>query len=279
MKIICWGARGSLPVSGKEYSKYGGDTTCLEIRSAAGDTILVDCGSGVRRAGNRLVEEKVRHFSILLTHSHWDHILGFPFLKPIYHSDVEIDFHGCPFAQKSVQTVIAKIMEPPQFPINLGAIRAKMSFSDPCLSGVKIGSLTVTPIILSHPNQGLGYKFQENGSSFVFLTDNELRYRHPGGCRYEEYASFCSGADVLIHDAEFTEADYLKTKTWGHSTCSQAVELALAAGVKRFGLFHHNQDRPDAEVDAMVADCARLAGEKGSSLDCFGVTQETVIEL
>jgi len=279
MKITCWGARGSIPVSGKEYLKYGGDTTCLEIRSAAGDVVVVDCGSGVRRLGNRLVEEKLRRFTILFTHSHWDHILGFPFLKPVYDSKTKIDFHGCPFAQKSIQTVIAKIMEPPQFPVNLGAIRAQLAFNEPCLSGFKIGSLKVTPIILSHPNQGLGYKFQENGSAFVFLTDNELRYRHPGGCAYEEYAAFCSGAEVLIHDAEFTDEDYRRTKTWGHSTSAQAVGLALETKVERFGLFHHNQDRPDSEVDAMVADCRRLAGEKGSLLGCFGVTQETVIEL
>jgi phosphoribosyl 1,2-cyclic phosphodiesterase len=279
MKISCWGARGSIPVSGPEYLKYGGDTTCLEIRSAAGDVVVVDCGSGVRRLGNGLVEEGVRRFTILFTHSHWDHILGFPFLKPIYDSRTSIDFHGCPFAQKSIQTVIAKIMEPPQFPVNLGAIQAKLTFNEPCLTGFKIGSLQVTPIILSHPNQGLGYKFQENGSAFVFLTDNELRYRHPGGCEYKDYAAFCSGAEVLIHDAEFTETDYQRTRTWGHSTCEQAVGLALEAGVKRFGLFHHNQDRPDAKVDEMVAGCARLAGEKGSRLDCFGVTQQTVISL
>jgi ribonuclease BN (tRNA processing enzyme) len=279
VKIICWGARGSLPVSGREYIKYGGDTTCLEIRTAGGDIVVVDCGSGVRRVGNNLLKEKVRRFTILLTHSHWDHVLGFPFLKPVYDSKVKIDFHGCPFAQKSIQSVVAKIMEPPQFPINLGAIRAKMSFHDPCLKGIKVGTMKVTPIILSHPNQGLGYKFQENGATFVFLTDNELRHKHPGGCDYREYAAFCSGADVLIHDAEFTEEDYRRTRTWGHSTYKQALELALEAGVKRFGLFHHNQDRPDAEVDAMVEDCRRLAGEKGSPLDCFGVTQESAIEL
>ena len=279
MKITCWGARGSIPVPGPEYLKYGGDTTCLEVRSAAGDVVVVDCGSGVRRLGNRLVHEGIRRFTILFTHSHWDHILGFPFLKPIYDAKTRIDFHGCPFAQKSIQTVIAKIMEPPQFPVNLGAIQAKLKFHAPCLKGFKIGSLKVTPIILSHPNQGLGYKFQENGSAFVFLTDNELRYRHPGGRPYEEYAAFCSDAEVLIHDAEFTEAEYKRTRTWGHSAYEQAVGLALESGVRRFGLFHHNQDRPDAKVDEMVVDCARLAGEKGSRLDCFGVTQQTSFSL
>jgi ribonuclease BN (tRNA processing enzyme) len=279
MRIVCWGARGSIPVSGTEFLKYGGDTTCLEIRSATGDLVVVDCGSGIRRLGNRLVAEKARRLSILFTHSHWDHILGFPFFKPVYNPATRIDFYGCPFAQKSIRTIIEKIMEPPQFPISLGAIKAQMNFNDPCLQGFTIGSLRVTPIILSHPNQGLGYKFREDGKTFVFLTDNELRHQHPGGCRYDDYAAFCAGADVLLHDAEFRTEEYRKTRTWGHSTYRQALELALEAGVKRFGLFHHNQDRSDSEVDAMVESCRRCAAEKDSPLDCFGVTQDTVIEL
>lgn len=279
MKIIFWGARGSIPVSGPEYLKYGGDTTCVEIRSAAGDLVVVDCGSGVRPLGNRLVEEGRREMSILFTHSHWDHVLGFPFFKPIYDSRNKIDFFGCPFAQKSVRTVIEKIMEPPQFPINLGAIRARLTFHDPCLDGFEIGSLRIKPIVLSHPNQGLGYRFCENGSSFVFLTDNELFHHHDGGRPYEEYLAFARGADVLVHDAEFTEADYKKTKGWGHSTCEQAVELAVKAEAGRFGLFHHNQDRPDAEVDAMVETCRLSAAGRSSGPECFGVTQGTVLDL
>ncbi|MBI5241576.1 MAG: MBL fold metallo-hydrolase [Elusimicrobia bacterium] len=279
MKITCWGARGSIPVSGPEYLKYGGDTTCLEVRSSAGDVVVVDCGSGVRRLGNRLVEEHVRDITVLFTHSHWDHILGFPFFKPIYNAENRITFHGCPFAQRSIRTVIEKIMEPPQFPINLGAIRAELAFNDPCLEGVSVGSLKIKSIVLSHPNQGLGYRFEEDGKAFVFLTDNELDFQHPGGCRFRDYADFSAGADFLIHDAEFTEADYKRTRAWGHSTFGQALELALAAKARRFGLFHHNQDRPDSEVDAMVEDCRRIAAARHSPVECFALTQETVVEL
>ena len=239
----------------------------------------MDCGSGVRRLGNVLAREGVRRLSILFTHSHWDHILGFPFFKPLYDSAVAIDFFGCPFAQRSVRSVIKKVMQAPQFPINLGALKAQLRFHAFCLEAFRIGSLRIEPIVLSHPNQGLGFKFEEAGKVFVFLTDNELAYRHPGGRRFADYAAFCAGADILIHDAEFTDADYRRTRTWGHSTYRQALELALKAGVKRFGLCHHNQDRPDAEVDAMVRDCRRLAARKGRALDCFGVTQDTVLDL
>jgi len=239
----------------------------------------VDCGSGVRRLGNRLIKENTREISILFTHSHWDHILGFPFFKPLYYPKVSIEFFGCPFAQKSIRTVIRKVMEPPQFPVDLGAIKARLKFNASCLDGFVIGSLKITPALLSHPNKGLGFKFEENGKTFVFLTDNELRYRHPGGKDFDYYAAFCSGADVLVHDAEFTEADYERTRTWGHSTFTQALELALESKVKRFGLFHHNQDRSDSEIDAMVGECEKISARKSLSLDCFGVAQESIIEL
>lgn len=276
MRIRCWGARGSIPVSGPEHVKYGGDTTCLELTAASGDIVIVDCGSGIRRLGNRLVRDKVERFSVLFTHSHWDHILGFPFFKPLYAAGTRADFYGCPFAQRSIRDVIAKVMEAPRFPVDMSMLKAELRFQARCASAFRIGSLDILPVRLSHPNQGLGFKFSEAGKTFVFLTDNELRHAHPGGLRFSDYADFCSGADVLFHDAEFTEPEYGKTKGWGHSTWNQALELALAAGVKKFGLFHHNHDRDDAGVDALVADCRRAAG---SRLECFGVTQETVLEL
>jgi len=118
-----------------------------------------------------------------------------------------------------------------------------------------------------------------NHTLIELIADNELRYRHPGGKDFDYYAAFCSGADVLVHDAEFTEADYERTRTWGHSTFTQALELALESKVKRFGLFHHNQDRSDSEIDAMVGECEKISARKSLSLDCFGVAQESIIEL
>ncbi|UCC64239.1 MAG: MBL fold metallo-hydrolase, partial [Anaerolineae bacterium] len=114
---------------------------------------------------------------------------------------------------------------------------------------------------------------------FVFLTDNELTYRHPGGLDYGDYVAFSAGADLLFHDAEFTEQEYVTKKTWGHSVYRDALELALEAGVGRFGLFHHNQDRTDAALEAMVQDCQRIVGESGADLDCFAVAGGMEIEL
>ncbi len=275
MLIRCWGARGSIPVSGREYLRYGGDTSCIEIRTADDRIVIVDAGSGIRRLGNRLMEEKRFRYTILFTHTHWDHIMGFPFFRPIYRSGTRISLFGCPFAQNSVREMISRIMTPPNFPVSFDEIKAKIQYRDVCRETFRFGGLTVTSIPISHPDQGMGYRFEENGRSFVFLTDNELSHRHPGGMTYEDYRAFAEGADLLIHDAEYHPRDYRLTRTWGHSVYTDALRLGLDAGVGRLGLYHHNQERTDAAVDEIVADCQRIIADR--PLECFAVHQDLEI--
>ncbi len=125
----------------------------------------------------------------------------------------------------------------------------------------------------------MGYKFVENGKSFVFLTDNELAFKHPGGADFEDYRDFSADADLLIHDAEYTGEEYKKTRMWGHSVYEDALKLALNARVKKFGLFHHNQERSDAGIDEMLADCHETIARKNASLECFALHQGMEIEL
>jgi phosphoribosyl 1,2-cyclic phosphodiesterase len=279
MLIRCWGARGSIPVSGPEYLKYGGDTTCLEIRTADDAIIIVDAGSGIRRLGNRLLAEGRFEYSMVFTHSHWDHILGFPFFKPIYRKETSIHMCGCPFNQESVKEMIAKVMTSPNFPVDYNNVQARISYQESCRSTFAVHSMTIDPIRASHPNSGIGYKFSENGQTFVFLTDNELTHRHPGGLDFADYVRFAAGADLLFHDSEFTEEEYQAKKTWGHSTYRAALQLALDAGVKRFGLFHHNQERTDAALDEIVDKCRQIAAGQGSSLECFAAREGMEIRL
>jgi ribonuclease BN (tRNA processing enzyme) len=131
----------------------------------------------------------------------------------------------------------------------------------------------------SHPNEGVGYRITEDGKSFVFLTDNELTYRHNGGHDYAAYLKFSRNTDLLIHDAEYTETDYKKTRTWGHSVYTDALRLAMDAKVKRFGLFHHNQDRSDRGVDRMVQECRRIVAKQDQPLECFALSQGMEIRL
>ena len=279
MIIRCWGARGSIPVSGKQYLKYGGDTPCIEIRTKNNDVIIVDAGSGIRRLGHRLMEEKRRVFTMLFTHGHWDHIMGFPFFRPIYYRNTQIAMFGCPFTQTSVKYIISVIMAAPNFPVNFEDVKANIAYHESCGLEYVLNSMTVTSIPLSHPNQGVGYKFCEDGKSFVFLTDNELGHRHRGGMTFSDYRKFSAGADLLIHDAEYDDSEYKTKKAWGHSTYGDALRLSQEAGVKRLGLYHHNQERSDQQVDAFVRDCKKILRQNGSAMQCFAVRQDMEIEL
>ncbi|NTW07364.1 MAG: MBL fold metallo-hydrolase [Syntrophaceae bacterium] len=273
MIIRCWGARGSIPVSGKQYLRYGGNTTCLEIRNKNNDIIIVDAGSGIRELGNFLLAENQYTYNLLLTHAHWDHIMGFPFFKPIYAHRTSISVWGCSVAQASLKDMITGIMTPPNFPVDFTAINAGLSYQNTCVDSFQVGSMTITPVALSHPNQGNGYKFEEDGKCFVFLTDNELGVRHQGGLEYQDYVNFVQGADLLIHDAEYTEKEYEKTRGWGHSFYQDALKLALNAGVKNLGLFHHNQERVDDEVELIVDECQKEIARHEKQLECFAVRQ------
>lgn len=279
MVIRCWGARGSIPVCGEEYLKYGGDTTCIEIRSDKGEIIIVDAGSGIRKLGEQLINENQQKINLLFTHVHMDHILGFPFFKPFYFKEKQINIYGCSFSRNSLKEILAQTIAPPYFPVNLENFKAELSYYSVCRDVFFVDSLEVTPIFLSHPDKGVGYKFVENGKCFVFLTDNELDFIHPQGLEYKDYLSFSTNADLLIHDAEFTENEYKITRKWGHSFYRDALRLALEAEAKRFGLFHHNQDRPDFAIDHMVEDCQHIIKNRNANLECFAVYQGMEINL
>ena len=279
MYIKCWGSRGSTPVSGINYLKYGGDTTCIEIRTKSDDIIIVDAGTGIRRLGNQLITEGLYKYSFIFTHAHWDHLMGFPFFKPLYSKRAELQMHRCPFHSKFVETILSKVMAPPNFPVRYSDLKAKISYEEACPKAFEIGSVSVAPIPLSHPNGGSGYKFTEDGKSFVFLTDNELGLVHPGGLPADEYLKFSNETDLLFHDGEYTPKEYEKKIEWGHSTYTAALEIAIKAGVGKLGLFHINQERFDSEMDMIVEDCKNRIAEKGNKLDCFAVSGDMVLML
>lgn len=280
MKIKVWGCRGTLPTPGQDTLKYGGNTTCIEVRNKEGFLTIVDAGSGLRYLGKQLIqEEELTEICLMLTHSHWDHLMGFPFFLPAYFSRYKINVCGVASARNYMRQSLARQLEAPYFPVDFETLKAQFNFGcsgpgcDRCIH-IKIESIPI-----SHPNGGFGYRFNENGKRFVFITDNELGYQHPGGMLPEDYRIFCQDADVLFHDAQYTDMEYQKTKTWGHSTYRQAMDLALSAKVKRFGIFHHDPDRTDAELDEIVVELQNEAKAKGSALEVFAVYDGLTIEL
>lgn len=279
MQITCWGSRGSIPVSGKAYLKYGGDTTSLEIRTKSGDIIAVDAGTGIRRFGKRLVEENALGINFLFTHAHWDHLMGFPFFKPLYFKDARLLIHGCPFHSLFVESILSTVMAPPNFPVKYADVKAQMTYEKACPQEFKIGSVSVIPIPISHPNGGSGYKFIEDGKTFVFLTDNELGYRHAGGRRFNDYVEFAAGADLLIHDSEYTPEEYQTFIEWGHSVYTDVLKLAEQAKVKKLGLFHINQERTDDQMDDMVGTCQQYFDDNDLQIECVGVATDMTFEL
>ncbi|MHB8828765.1 MAG: MBL fold metallo-hydrolase [Syntrophales bacterium] len=277
MLIRCWGARGSVPVSGNDYVRYGGDTACIEVRTKQGSIVIIDAGTGIRRLGNLLLSEKKYDYTMIFTHVHWDHIIGFPFFKPVFQKKTKISILGCPWQIPAFREALATIMKVPYFPVNIESIKAKVDFTDFCQGKIQIDGMAITTIPLSHPNGGMGFRFEEDGRSFVYLTDNELGYRHPGGMKYADYVAFSKDADILVHDAEYIPAEYSATRKWGHSIYTDALRLALDAGAASLGLFHHNQDRKDADLDMIVEDCQKRAA--GKDIRCFAMNQEMELHL
>lgn len=280
MKITVWGCRGTLPTPGQSTLKYGGNTTCLEIRNNKGFPTIIDAGSGLRFLGKKLLqEENCKEMCLMLTHSHWDHLMGFPFFQPAYFSRFRINICGIQSARNYMRHSLARQLEAPYFPVDFEQLKAQFNFTCNGPGCDQCHNMKIETISLSHPNGGFGFKFTENGQHFVFLTDNELGYRQPDGKDPHEYAEFCRDADLLFHDAQYTDKEYLKTRTWGHSTYAQALKLAMDANVKRLGLFHHDPDRTDTELDTIVSELQKTVADAGSDLDVFAVKEGMTIEL
>jgi phosphoribosyl 1,2-cyclic phosphodiesterase len=275
MVVRIWGCRGSLTTSGRGVVRYGGYTTCVEVRLADGSVVIIDAGSGIHNLGRALLAEPgLSHVHLLLTHSHWDHLTGFPFFGPAYLERFRIHVRGGPDAKQSLNNYLRHQMDPPYFPVEFSKLKAGFDFDASEGAEMRIGGATVVPLPLSHPNGGYGYKLTEAGRSFVFLTDNEPGWGHPGGLRQEDYVEAARGAELLIHDAQYSDEEYEGgTRGWGHCTYARAAELAVAAGVRRFGTFHHDPDHDDREVDRGVRRCRAVIRERRAQVSCFGAAE------
>jgi len=284
MNIKIWGCRGSITSPGPSTLRYGGNSTCLEIRSTEGNVFVVDAGSGIRNLGKALIKEPtVSAIRFFFTHPHWDHLLGFPFFGPAYSEKYKITFCSGPHAEGSIQKYLSHQMEAPHYPISFSNLKANFNFSCESLKQVNgccpLGSIQCRAFPLSHPNGGFGFKFTEHGKTFIFLTDNELGFQHSGGLTRAQYVELCRGADLLLHDAQYTGEEYRRTRGWGHSTYRDATDLAVKAGVKRFGLFHHDPDRSDDDLDRQTEYCRKRIHQAGSPVECFACAEGDQIDL
>jgi len=251
--------------------RYGGDTSCVEVESDKGDLVILDAGTGLHAFGCRFASKASKKaVHLVCSHAHLDHIMGFPFFSPIFDEHTTLNVYGCPCANDSLETAIRKLMRTPYFPVDFSALPSEIIFNEVTAAPFKIGTLSFTPIRLSHPNGGCGYRIEERGKTLVFITDNELEYGAPG-FDAEYFESHCADADLLIHDAEYTDEEYKRYQSWGHSRYTDAIKLAIAAKVKRLGLFHINTRRTDDQMDAIVDDAKKILAESESNIECFGL--------
>jgi phosphoribosyl 1,2-cyclic phosphodiesterase len=271
MNIRCWGSRGSFPACGPEFKRYGGDTACIEVRSDRGDIIIIDAGTGIRKLGDLLDAQLPESIHLIFTHAHLDHIIGFPFLPPIYKENTKLHIYGPQTAVGSFDSVLKNIMRAPFFPVEFNKLKADITFHNIGAEPFRIGSFEIKPVELNHPNGGCGVRIEENERSFVFITDNELM-NDPAFKPMAYFESFCANADLLFHDAEYTDEEYPRYVTWGHSKFSDTVRLALSSGVKKLGLFHINARRTDDQMDEIVKSAREIVRERDSNMECFGVS-------
>ena len=286
MRVRFWGTRGSLAKPGPGTVRYGGNTSCVEVRSASGTLVVIDCGTGVHDLGEALMAEPVQpvHGHLLISHTHWDHIQGIPFFKPLFVPDNEWDIYGPHSLSQSIQDTLSGQMQYTYFPVTIEALGAKIKYHDLVEGVFKVGDITIRSRYLNHPALTLGYRLEADGHSVVYSCDHEP-YANPLstdklelGDQDRRHANFLRGADLVIHDAQYTESEYAEKVGWGHSTAEYAVDICNAVGVKQLALTHHDPMRDDNAVDQIVDAMRARLGSSGS-LHVFGAAEGETIEL
>ncbi len=281
MKVRFWGVRGSIPSPGAKTQKYGGNTACIELRVGAEDRlVIIDAGSGIRSLGNSMMASDLPKgpikADIFLSHTHWDHIMGYPFFTPIYIPGTTLKVHGpVSFEDDPLEEVVGGQMKYRYFPVNLGELASEIEYIRlKEAPSIDLGNgLHLSTKLLNHPITALGYRFTYDGKAVCTCYDTEpfrnLFITDPNHPDYDEAMAFegaevaaeqnlaveqfFAGADLLIHDAQYTAAEYGSRINWGHTAMEYAIAAANRAGVKKLALFHHDPDRFDATLDELSA--------------------------
>jgi phosphoribosyl 1,2-cyclic phosphodiesterase/ActR/RegA family two-component response regulator len=286
-RLKFWGVRGSIATPGPETVYYGGNTSCVEVR-VNNDIIVLDAGTGLRKLGLSLIaefKERPIHLNILITHTHWDHIQGFPFFLPAYDPKNKITIYGFEGASQGLQSTLSSQMESPYFPISMRQMPGHIVIRELKEMNVDVGGVSIAGHFVNHPGMCAGYRVGTPDGSIAYLPDVELfprlrsRWKNgngTGGAPRRErrtvpeedrrLVEFIRDSDILILDAQYDAIEYEQRTGWGHSCVEESVAFALQAGVKRLFLFHHDPDHTDEQISRMVAGARRMAAERHSDL-------------
>ena len=285
MHVRFWGTRGSLAKPGPSTIRYGGNTSCVEVRAADGTLIILDCGTGAHELGQLLASEAPGNVraSLLISHTHWDHIQGIPFFAPFFIPGNEWDIYAPQGFSDTLRTTLAGQMEYAYFPITAEAFGATLNYHHVSEGWFDIGSVRVHTRFLNHPALTVGYRIEADGASIVYACDHEP---HSSAAALADgdlegqdrlHSEFLRGADLVIHDAQYTAEEYPSKIGWGHSTINYAVKACTQAGVRKLALTHHDPLRDDAAVDGLLATAQALAGN--DDLEVIAASEGLTIEL
>jgi phosphoribosyl 1,2-cyclic phosphodiesterase len=264
-----WGCRGSLAAPGPETVRYGGNTSCVEVRLSDDRLIIIDAGTGARNFGVALGKGRPERIDVLLTHLHLDHIEGLGFFGPLWDPGVEIHMWGPPSPLHTLRERLATYFSPPLFPVHLDDIPSHLVFHDVPEEEWEIGSVKIKAEPVNHPGPTVGYRLEENGKIFTYISDHEPAL----GVDLENVApewisgyGLAYGADVMFHDAQYTEEEYTPRVGWGHSSIAHTVTFGHITKVRRLFFFHHDPLHSDAQLESMLVRAKQLWGDERNGL-------------
>ncbi|MGA9450209.1 MAG: MBL fold metallo-hydrolase [Verrucomicrobiia bacterium] len=269
--------RGSIPTPGPATVRYGGNTSCVEVRSAD-DIIILDAGTGLRALGRALLAEfrnRPLNLTLLLTHTHWDHIQGLPFFAPIYDPRCRLRILGGEGARKGLVNALTGQMESTYFPVPFAKLPSNIEIEELKDFNLNIGSVCVRALRANHPGLCVGYRLRSPEGLVAFFPDAESRQ----GGEDRETIEFLHDVDVLILDSQYDSAEYKKHIGWGHGCVDDSVALALKAGVKQLCLFHHDPDHDDKKIDILVRHARQLVARQRAKLKVEAARELQIIEL
>lgn len=289
MQVTFWGTRGSISKPGPTTLRYGGNTSCVDVRSDAGTRIVIDCGTGAHGLGQHLLasaDGTPVDGHLLISHTHWDHIQGIPFFAPLFVPGNTWNIYGPRGLSNSIRDTLAGQMEYSYFPVTTEQMGADVEYHDLVEGVFDVGDVRVTTQYLNHPALSLAYRLEADGASIVYASDHEPHHRAlaDGGDLSSSaadlhHAAFFEGADLLIHDAQYVAAEYPERVGWGHSTLEYVVEAARHAGVASLALYHHDPARDDESIDALVAGARSRAVAVGFAGEVFAAAEGLSIEV
>jgi ribonuclease BN (tRNA processing enzyme)/DNA-binding response OmpR family regulator len=285
MQVTFYGTRGSIAKPGEPTARYGGNTSCLALRTAAGTQLVIDCGTGAHGLGQALLAEGVKRGHLLIGHAHWDHIQGMPFFAPLFVPGQEWDVYGPSGLGGSIRSTLAGQMESTYFPVGLEQLGATIHYHNLGETRFQIDDVTVTTRFLNHPALTLAYKIEADGGSVVYACDHEPHSREAASGttaltgQDAQHAAFIAGADLLIHDTQYTAAEYPNKVNWGHSTYEYAMLVARTAGVGMLAFTHHDPLRTDEQIDALLESARETMLAAGSRCELFAASEGLTIPL